>query len=58
MTTVFILFDDCPKDFGERNIVAVYSSARLAKFNMDKLKVTNHYQNQYLTIVPKIVKES
>lgn len=58
MTTVFILLDDCPTDFSERCIIAVYSSAQLAKAAMNKLKVTNHYRNQYLTVVPKIVKES
>lgn len=57
MTTVYILFDDCPSDFGDRRLIAVYSSAQLAKFNMDRFKVTDPYKNQYLTIIPRIVKE-
>jgi uncharacterized protein YaiI (UPF0178 family) len=47
---IWIVFDDCPQDFGEKEIRKVFSSRRLAEYYIANQKIKHPYENQYLVI--------
>jgi hypothetical protein len=49
--TVYILFNDCPGEFAEPSIVAVYSKKKNARKKMNELQKKDAYEYQYLTII-------
>jgi hypothetical protein len=48
---VYIIFDNCPSDFGEPSILAVYSNKMDAQKFIDSKREEDDYVYQYLTIV-------
>ena len=47
---IWIVFDDCPPDFGEKEIIRVFSSRRLAEYFLANIRVKKQYETQYYKI--------
>lgn len=47
---VWIVFDDCPRDFGDKEILKVYASKALADSYARNLKDQDPYRFQYLVV--------
>lgn len=52
---VYIIFDDCPIEYDEKSIVAVYSNKKGASDRVKRMKRDDPYMHQYLTIESWIV---
>jgi hypothetical protein len=53
--TVFIVYDNCPTEFNNPSIVAVYSTRKSAQEFIKLKKIGDAYAHQYLKIIVKKV---
>mgnify|MGYP001610296880 CR=1 FL=1 len=56
MLKIYIIWHDCPKDFGDKEIERVYMTREGARRYVKDLKGGDPYANQYLAILPMNVK--
>lgn len=48
--SIWIVFDDCPQEFGEKEIIRIFSSRQLAEYFVADKKIKKPYEHQYYVI--------
>lgn len=49
---VYVIFNNCPFNFGEKEIIAIHLNKPTAEDALKRLKKKDEYANQYLEIIP------
>lgn len=50
MMRIYLVINDCPSDFDERDVIAVFKNRLKAQTFVNKRKYDDSYKNQYLTV--------
>jgi len=56
MLKVYVIINDCPRDFGDIEMLRIYINRKDARKYVKTQKGAAPYENQYLKIVPMNVK--
>lgn len=55
--TVYLLVNNCPHEFGDMSILAVYSNGKAARREFNRLRGIDPYEYQYLEILRRKVRD-
>jgi hypothetical protein len=54
--TIYILFDDCPSEWGNKYIIGVYAKPKDANKELIRLKLRDSYTHQYVKVIRRKLK--
>ena len=57
MTSVYAVTNDCPDDWGDPGVLAVYKTRKIAQTAADCLLSNDPYFNQYIIVQRLVVRE-